>query len=530
MAEEVPQKKKPGITKRVLKYIGLGLLSLLLAAAVVFQAPLKVIAILAVVLLACTVLPRRARKWFWISVGVVVTGLVVWVFLPEGDSGDWRVFTFDDELAALEAKRAIPDSENAAIIYNQLLDSYQEDVCEPNFVDYDCYDITASEPWTSQDQPEIAQWLKGRQGTIDALLAACEIEKCRFPITADIWSFDASLVRLPQMRSWAMLLARAGDNDIGEGRIGAGLEKYRAVLKMGEHLRQHPTMVDLLAGISCEAIAIKQFNRFVVTNSATEENLRFIQETLAKNKHTWSSDLPAILDCEKLMLKNVCAICYETNGKGRVRLNRDPTAVIWAQIPQDVPQLTYWQKKLIRASTIYTWFLIPSTPEKLAEIVDASYKRYYIMAQPDYDWHKEPNKLSFTAIRFNYRFIVEMMAGMEEEAYSKVHDLYLRITGDNMAGQVLIALRRYKNEKGRWPEGLDDVRPLAPAEIFVDPVNNGCFVYKLTDDGFTLYSKGKNNIDEEGQRENEDECGPDDRLIWPQKSRHAEKVDENNEG
>ena len=66
-------------------------------------------------------------------------------------------------------------------------------------------------------------------------------------------------------------------------------------------------------------------------------------------------------------------------------------------------------------------------------------------------------------------------------------------------------------------------------EIFVDPINNSSFVYKLTDDGFKLYSKGKNNIDENGEFKR---SGPDDWPIWPppSKKRMAEgaNTDANN--
>jgi hypothetical protein len=64
---------------------------------------------------------------------------------------------------------------------------------------------------------------------------------------------------------------------------------------------------------------------------------------------------------------------------------------------------------------------------------------------------------------------------------------------------LTIALRRYKNKTGHWPDSLDEVKPLAAEEIFVDPMNGDSFVYKLTDENFRLYSKGKNNIDEDGQ-------------------------------
>jgi hypothetical protein len=43
------------------------------------------------------------------------------------------------------------------------------------------------------------------------------------------------------------------------------------------------------------------------------------------------------------------------------------------------------------------------------------------------------------------------------------------------------------------------VSEYVPAEAFIDLINNGSFVYKLTDENFTLYSQGKNGIDEGGR-------------------------------
>jgi hypothetical protein len=231
------------------------------------------------------------------------------------------------------------------------------------------------------------------------------------------------------------------------------------------------------------------------------------------------------------MPKNLLAICYETNDKGKIRLTRDVTAAIRAQSPQDFPSPTYWQKKLMRASTILWWFYIPPNPQKLAEIVDAAYERCYAMAQPDYDWQKGPKKFSLTSVRFNYRCMVNTLAGIAEAPYYRIHDLYLRVKADNKGSRILIALRRYKDNNGHWPESLDDIQSLTPAETLVDPFNNGPFVYKLTDESFTLYSKGKNNIDEGGEYIGNwpEKAKPDDRLIWPQKSRHAKEVDKNDE-
>jgi hypothetical protein len=113
------------------------------------------------------------------------------------------------------------------------------------------------------------------------------------------------------------------------------------------------------------------------------------------------------------------------------------------------------------------------------------------------------------------------MVDMSEETYFGLHDAYLRDLAMRRGSRVLIALRRYRNEHVNWPDSLEAIRSEAPAEMLVDPFNKGGFVYKLTDDGFTLYSKGRNNVDEGGQYESGSERGLDDWPIWPPRSRRA---------
>ena len=169
MAEEKEEKRKPGIVRRIIKWIGLGLLTVLIILGLIFQAPWKVTTLLAIILLACTILPKQLRKWFWAGVGAVVIALIVWVFLPEETEG-WRPYTFDEELAALEAKRAIPDEENAEIIYNELLENQTDtDVNTPS-------KLPMREPWSSQDHPEVAEWLEQQQSNIAKLMEASKIE------------------------------------------------------------------------------------------------------------------------------------------------------------------------------------------------------------------------------------------------------------------------------------------------------------------------------------------------------------------
>lgn len=543
MAETKAEKKKPGIVRRILKWFGLGLLSVLIILGLIFQAPWKVIALLLIILAACTQLPRPARKWFWLSAAAVIIALIIWVFLP--DWGEWTPYkyNFDKELADINDKYAIPDEQNAATIYKTLLEDYDSNAMHPNFLDSELETLTRSEPWASKDHPEIAEWLKGQESTIAKLMQASKIEKCIFPLHVDTASLGQTMERLSAMRRWARLLIRAANNDLGEGRIDQALEMQIAVLQMAKHQYQQPTPIDLLTALAIEAIALKQFKTFLVTGDSVEERLSVVESALAEIKHDWSFDLIKILEYEKLSTKSTFARYYEVNPKGKIRLSRDPSAEMRArwkeqleanqiedkqirEVLESYVYLTYWQKKLIRAKTILSWFYIPSTPQKAAKIIDESFEKYYTMAEPDFDWQKGPKKFSLTSMKLNCRFVVEFLANMLESSYYRIHDIYLRLTAEQRGNQLIIALRRYKNKTGNWPQSLDDIKSLAPAEILVDPINGSSFVYKPTEENFALYSKGKNNIDEKGEYDydwHENKAEPDDWLIWPPKTRKTKE-------
>ncbi len=63
---------------------------------------------------------KRTKRRVWLAAIVVaITVLIVCLLWSR-----WNSNSVDERLAAIEAARAIPDEENAAIIYNLLLEDY----------------------------------------------------------------------------------------------------------------------------------------------------------------------------------------------------------------------------------------------------------------------------------------------------------------------------------------------------------------------------------------------------------------------
>ena len=489
--EQQTDKKKTGLAWRIFNWIGLCLLILLLITAVFFQAPWKIITLLAIVLAVCTVLPKPFRKWFWRLACVVVIALMIWVLLPEDNEG-WRPYTFDKELSALEAKYAIPDEENAALIYDEIFENLDTDSNQPEFF-VKSKPSSKDSPWFTKDHLQTAEWLKGHQDTIEKLLQATKKDKCRFlPISADPLIHDMHMKKFSKMRQSTFLLLSGANNDMAEGRIGAALEKYLCMIQMSNHMYQQPTLTDQLVGFAIESLALEQLNRFMVDDRPSMEQLLLISDSIIGVENNWADVWLKMLNFEKLYAKNsICGMAYEVNPEGKTRLTRGSFASAIGQSPQQLPTKAYSRRKCAKLGVIFVWLYVPSAPEKIGEIVDASYEKYYAMTELDFDWDKESDEPR-SSWKVNYRSGIELLSNLPEQAYYRIHEIYLRNLALRRGSRLLIEIKRYHTQHGTWPDSLNAIKSGVPAEAFIDPANGNDFEYENHGERFSLFGETVN--------------------------------------
>jgi hypothetical protein len=380
---------------------------------------------------------KRTRRLWLIAIGAGLFAVIIcclWaagVFQDRPDAGE--------RLAEIEAARAIPDSENAATIYaglfrdpkaTRLLDYYPESLEPP------VYGQFINEPWFDQHHPELAAWIQEHQYIIDRLLDASHLERCRFSVNLEITQV-ISAVDLSSMRQWAFLLGLAANNDIAEGRNGDAVTKWGCILRMENHLRQRPMLIDHLVADAIGKSALERIAWFVVEGSSTETHLRKIEAMPLPVADDWPERFAEISLIEDLMKQRMLE-GFGSLARFRYRL-------------------------------------------------------------------------------FSYFFYSGTGATMKGPDIDNVGRKYRRRIASARGIRILVALKRYKNETGRWPASLDEIESTLPTEILTDPFNKGPFVYKPVGDTFTLYSKGENNIDEDGEH-----VSADDWPIWPPRGRMAE--------
>jgi hypothetical protein len=103
-----------------------------------------------------------------------------------------------------------------------------------------------------------------------------------------------------------------------------------------------------------------------------------------------------------------------------------------------------------------------------------------------------------------------------------------RSTGE--ATIAVIAIHRWRLDKGDWPQSLDELRQGGYLKTLpMDPWSDGPLIYRRTPDGFILYSVGVNfkddggtSIDEDGKAPGEGGSNPNqlkpealDIVVWP---------------
>lgn len=523
--------KSPGLFRRILSWLWVVLLAGLLVVGLIFAAPWKAIALIVIFLAAATILPRVYRKRFWLGVGIVIIAIVVWVFLPDDNKG-WRPYIFDKELARLQAKYAVPDSENAAVVYNKILENWkQKEPNEPN-LPKDWRDIARKGPWLSKDHPEIAAYIHYYRDTIKQLIQASKFERCSFPIITDYSNMDEQMEQLLAARSaWNLLIASA-NNDSAERQTEDAIAKHIANLKMGEHLCQQPERMYLIVGIGIENSELSSINRFVIEQDINESYLSELEKNVSNIKHDLGRDLPGFIDKDKLAFKNwMCLFWYEINDKGKVRLNRNALESIrkltGRQTADDYIYKNYWIKKYMKANLLLAWLYVPESPEKMGEIVDKSYDTLYRLADPNTDWSNVKANNPSEPFKLNFYAFTDTITQSAKNNYIRVHSNYLRAQMQQRATLLIIGLKRYKNKLGNWPEKLEDINNPARPELFTDPVNGGPFVYKRTADNFMLYSKGENGIDDcgTGSCKTRSKGGADDIMFWPVRSKTSSQQD-----
>ncbi len=203
-------------------------------------------------------------------------------------------------LGAIDAAHAVPEEQNAARDYALLASNDTGTFLDPQLLAQNVRTATLEKPWRSADFPEAATWVRERQAIIDTLLQAARKPKCWFPL-AD--GYRRSGGRFHVGYYGTLLLLRAVNNDLAEGRTEAGMEKLLCVLQMAEHFRSQMDLRDRYTGMSVASEGLKRLNRLLVTEEVPQEWLARFEAALPPVRDVRDKELRQLQEIEELRVR-----------------------------------------------------------------------------------------------------------------------------------------------------------------------------------------------------------------------------------
>ncbi len=543
-----PRKKREflGWCVAFVRWVFILLFTVVLLGGLYFKAPWKILVLDAVLLALLTVVPKKKRKYGWLALAAAVLAITVWIFIPESDSGNWRPYSFDEELAILEAERAVPLEDNAAPLYEVLFDRWEQiEEDDPYPYEADKEDGTLGQPWTAEEFSEIAVWFGRHEDFFQDLLTATQKPACCFPAMATTPELSKTMERLTPVKRFALHLIRASYLDIGENRKGAW-EKQIAVLNFGKHIYQQPLLIELLVSVSLESLAHQAMTEILVNTDMlfelTEGDYLVTTAPIRTGHFDHREKWRQILAYEKLFGKNFWGMYYEINPQEEIRFARPKTffGVICSVSPDEELyklQNSYWVGVSWRASRAIMWFSgMPKDPAIISEWIDEIYASLEeVLEKGNLDF-EETGRKNIGSFELNCKYVARQMLQITLPAFKKINDEILpRLDRQKRGTEIICDLVLYKKQHRRYPNTLDELRSSETEKQIAQDRHRG-FLYQKIKDNFLLYHIGQNGIDENGKRASRC-CGSgpedsrydpkktaDDILIWPRGEKERRRM------
>ncbi|HEG44735.1 MAG TPA: hypothetical protein ENH94_11885 [Phycisphaerales bacterium] len=267
---------------------------------------------------------------------------------------------------------------------------------------------------------------------------------------------------------------------MNKGDIEGGLDDLFVLQRMGQSLNGRGLLIEQLVGVSIEAMAYSEFKNAFARYEIPAKSLAKAQERLESRVD--DKRLPINMEAEKAFLYDMLQRGFtdDGNGNGRVILGGMPFVVTtWQRSVKDFALLDFPDRKEVTAQ-------LDRYYETIAQLNAKTPRQLYNEGWDDNKWNQIGEEC----------LLLEIL----QPALSKISKMGWRPRTDQRATVAVMAILRYEKITGGYPESLDKlVANGYLKKLPMDPFSDGPLVYRIIDDGFTLYSAGLNMIDDDGQ-------------------------------
>ena len=347
---------------------------------------------------------------------------------------------------------------------------------------------------TAEEKQLIEKWLNGNKEILELVIAGTGKPYCWQKYEGEEM-ISILMPDLAEFRKLAYSLCWRAQLRAEQGRYEDAFGDIKSCYRFGQHIRGDKTLVEQLVGIAIEAMAIQTLRDILSEREINSVVLAALQRDL--EQIISSEDFIVSFKAEKLFMYDEIQRWFTQDrfGGGHISLE----ALKRYQIVKEMSSvsLDFSLFEELWSKSLHILFTHPNK-QQTREMADRCYAFLGKIA------HKTPAQIRAEGIDIEKQ-AMEIIKGnilleILTPAISRISELSHRNRADVEAVLTIIAILRYEQDSGGYPQNLQEL--IADAylkQLPIDPYSNEPLVYRRTDEGFTLYSLGPNFTDDGGE-------------------------------
>jgi hypothetical protein len=292
------------------------------------------------------------------------------------------------------------------------------------------------------------------------------------------------------LASRATLRAKAGD-------FADFLADITAIRQMARHLSQEPFLIEQFVGLAMENLADRAIGAVagsgILTVAQCDELSRSFDSLNIMPDITEAIDVTErwrVLDSIIAFATGRGLTLFQLGDKEAIPLRElDPSSVDWDTVLREANATCDKMKVALESPAIEGMQEFDAALQRQFKQINRSHTTVFM---------KEDGEDSAAYTKRVSLALQSMFLG----SFSRAHEIRLTMTMNEEMTRALIAAAKYHAEKGTWPDNLAALGlPKIPIDLYsvggADPVK-----YLKDDAGITIYSIGRNHIDDGGVQNN----------------------------
>ncbi len=326
-----------------------------------------------------------------------------------------------------------------------------------------------SEGLPAEMKKAIAEHLSANKETLELLHNAASIERCRYPFDLT-QGFEALLRPLEVLRDGARLLSLEAFMHAENGEPHDACGSLRSLMALARSLENEPLLISQLVRIACQAIGVDSLQRIVSRTALPEAELQEIGAALARAEER--DAMARAMAVERCIGWNAFNTTFDEYAE-----------FVWGSPLQP---FLYRAAGLLEIDYL-TYLEIMGEPVRICEMP----LRERTQAAREHGERLE-EWLGSTP-RF-YCIVTKKVT----PAIGRCVEEDVKVIARLRAARAALAVERYRLDKGRLPEELDELVAEYLQAIPEDPFDGKPLRYKKLDKGYVVYSIGPDGKDDDG--------------------------------